>query len=140
MVSELFGGSIAGIGVFYGTADPLVGWLTHEFHSVVFGFVFFGLLSFVPPARRNRLSVHAAIGIGWALLLWVVAAGFIAPLWLQLLGRPAAIPNITRRLLLSHLAWGLTLGLLTAWGYEHVAPRLARIHPRRASGSRDGAD
>lgn len=130
-VSESLGGSIAGIGVFYGTADPLVGWITHEFHSVVFGFVFVGLLSLVPQTHRPRLGVSVGVGLGWAVVLWLIAAGLVAPIWLQLLGIPAPIPNISRTLLWSHLAWGAALGVLTSLGFRHVSPRLARAIERR---------
>jgi len=130
IASELLGGSIAGIGVFYGTSSPVVGWLTHEFHSVVFGFVFTGLLSVAPSAYRDRFIGHVAIGLGWGIVLWAVAAGVIAPIWLQLMGIPAAIPNLSIRLLIAHLAWGVSLGSLTAVGFDHVSPRLADLGTR----------
>jgi two-component system OmpR family sensor kinase len=133
IASESLGGSVAGIGVFYGTADPVVGWLTHQFHSVVFGFVFAGLVSFVPLRYRNDVSAYAAIGVGWALCLWIVAAGLIAPIWLRLLGIEASIPNLTGVLLVSHLVWGVTLGVLAALGDEHVSPLLARLGTRLRS-------
>ncbi len=122
-VSELLGGSVAGIGVFYGTKSPVVGWLTHEFHSVVFGFVFAGLISVAPRRYRARPAAHIGIGLGWAVLLWVGAAGIIAPFWLRLLGIPASIPSFSVRLLASHLAWGISLGGLTAVGYRYVPDR-----------------
>jgi two-component system OmpR family sensor kinase len=124
IASELLGGSVAGIGVFYGATDLVVGWLTHEFHSVVFGFVYVGLLSVVLERYRDTVATYVAVGVAWALTLWVVAAGIIAPIWLRLLGISAAIPNVSVPLLVSHLAWGISLSLLTAWGYTYVAPRL----------------
>jgi signal transduction histidine kinase/uncharacterized membrane protein YagU involved in acid resistance len=137
IVSEALGGSIAGIGVFYGAASPLVGWITHEFHSVVFGFVFVGLVSVAPARHRERYAAHLVIGLAWGLVLWLGAAGVIAPVWLRLLGIPASLPSLSGRLLLAHLVWGASLGLLTAWGYRHVAPRLARLRggrPRASTG------
>lgn len=124
LVSESLGGSIAGIGVFYGAPTPLIGWITHEFHSVVFGFVFAGLVSLIPAKRRNTISAHVSIGIVWAVFLWFFAAGVIAPIWLRLLGIPAPIPNVSSTLLASHVVWGLSLGVLTTWGYEYVTPWL----------------
>lgn len=131
IVSEALGGSIAGIGVFYGAANPIVGWLTHEFHSIVFGFVFVGLVSLVPPEYRNNVTVYLGIGIGWSLVLWTVAASIIGPVWLQLLGLSVPLPNFSVRILLSHLAWGVTLALLCAWGFEHVSPWLSDLGERR---------
>lgn len=130
LVSEALGGSIAGIGVFYGAANPLVGWLTHEFHSIVFGFVFVGLVSLVPAESRNHLGVYVGIGLGWSLVLWAVAASIIGPVWLQLLGIPVPLPNFSLHILLSHLAWGVTLALLCAWGFEYVSPWLGTRRDR----------
>ena len=124
LISEALGGSVAGIGVFYGTVDPVVGWISHQFHSVVFGFVFVGLVSVVPERWPDGYPTYVGLALGWAVVLWVVAAGVVAPAWLRLDGTPVPIPNLTARLLVNHLAWGLTLGLLTAAGYRHVLPQL----------------
>jgi len=126
VASISLGGSVAGIGVFYGTSDPVVGWITHEFHSVVFGFVFLSLLSLAPERYRDRTGTYLAVGVGWGLVLWVVAAGVVAPVWLRLLDVPVPIPNLTGRLFATHLVWGLSLGALTAWGFERVVPWLER--------------
>lgn len=126
MASEGLGGSVAGIGVFYGAADPVVGWITHEFHSVVFGFVYIGLISLTSQVRQTRVSTFLGVGIGWALLLWAGAAGIIAPIWLRLLGISASIPNISGVLFVSHMVWGVSLALLTVAGYRVVLPRVSR--------------
>ena len=130
LASELLGGSIAGIGVFYGTESLVVGWFTHEFHSVVFAFVFAGLVSLAPERYRGNPLAYVAIGAGWAFTLWVIAAGVIAPVWLRLLGIPAGVPNFSGYLLVSHLAWGISLGALTAWGYRVVVPRISPVVDR----------
>lgn len=127
VVSEALGGSVAGIGVFYGTANAIVGWLTHEFHSIVFGFVYVGLLSVGIERYDDGLGTYVAVGTLWALALWAVAAGVVAPVWLRLLGIPAAIPNLTGTLLASHLVWGVSLALLTAWGYRDIVPWIAHF-------------
>jgi two-component system OmpR family sensor kinase len=120
IASALLGGSVAGIGVFYGTVSPVVGWLTHEFHSVVFGFVYVGLLSVALERYRDSLVTYVGVALAWCLVLWVGAAGVVAPVWLRLLDIPASIPNLSGRLLVSHLAWGLSLGVLTALGYRYM--------------------
>lgn len=127
IVVELFGGSVGVIGVLYGVENVVVGWITHEFHSVVFGFVFAGLVSVAPEPYRNRLVGYLTIGAGWAIVLWFGAAGIISPIWLRLLGIPAPIPSLSPMLLLSHLAWGLSLAILTAIGYRYVTPRLGDV-------------
>ena len=130
IVSEQLGGSVAAIGVFYGIEDPLVGWLTHEFHSAVFGFVFAGIVSFAPARYRDSLPAYVAIGLGWGFVLWLGAAGVIAPLWLNLLGIPAPLPAFSLEILVSHLVWGVTLGALTVLGYRHLTPWLATTGQR----------
>jgi hypothetical protein len=121
---------VAAIGVFYGVENAVVGWYTHEFHSAVFGFAFAGLASGLPARYRNDVAAYTALGAAWAVCIWVVAAGVVAPVWLRLLGVPAPVPNLSLSLLASHLAWGCSLGALTAWGYGRVAPVLRRAEER----------
>ncbi|MDZ7701521.1 MAG: hypothetical protein U5J98_05335 [Halobacteriales archaeon] len=128
--SELLGGSVAGIGVFYGTASPAVGWFTHQFHSAVFGFIYVGWLSLLPADRRTSAGWAVVVGLVWSLALWVLAAGVVAPIWLRLLGIPASIPNLTASLFVAHVSWGISLGLLTVAGYIYVVPWLARLRSR----------
>lgn len=130
LVSEALGGSIAGIGVFYGAANPIVGWLTHEFHSIVFGFVFVSLRSLAPERYRTGVWPSVAIGLGWGAVLWLGAAGIVAPVWLRLLGVAAPLPNLSGTLLVNHLVWGGALGLLAAWGDRFLTPQLDRVGER----------
>ena len=130
ILAELLGGSVSVIGVFYGVENALVGWITHEFHSVVFGFVFAGIVSLAPERYRNHPPAYAGIGAGWGLVLWFVAAGVVSAVWLRLLGIPAPLPSLSPMLLVTHLAWGVSLGLLAAFGYEHLTPRLAGVGER----------
>ena len=125
--AELLGGSVAAIGVFYGIDDPIVGWYTHQFHSVVFAFGFAGLVSLLPLRFRNDLPAYAAVGLAWGVVIWLVAAGVVAPVWLRLIGIPTPVPNLSATLLANHVVWGVSLGVLTAWGYANIAPRLSRV-------------
>lgn len=122
VVSEHLGGSVAAIGVFYGISDPVVGWITHQFHSAVFAFMYAGLLTLLPARYHDHLPAYIAVGIGWGLLLWLGAASIIAPIWLNLLGIPVPIPNLTTSFLATHLAWGTTLGTFTGLGIRHLTP------------------
>ncbi|WP_332897322.1 ATP-binding protein [Haladaptatus sp. CMSO5] len=123
----LLGRSVAGIGVFYGSVNGVIGWLTHEFHSIVFGFVFVNLVSMAPERYQTSVPAYVAIGAAWGLVLWVVAAGIIAPIWLRLLGIAAPIPNLTFWSFVAHLVWGVSLGALTAWGYKYLTARESAI-------------
>jgi signal transduction histidine kinase len=130
LVSLGLGSPVAAIGVFYGIENAVVGWLTHEFHSVVFGFVFAGLVTLAPSPYREDVRAHLAIGVAWGVVLWLVAAGIVSAVWLRLLGVPAPIPNLSGTLLVNHVVWGLVLGLSTALGYGYVVPRLSALRAR----------
>jgi two-component system OmpR family sensor kinase len=133
LVAEASGGSVAFIGVYYGVQSPVVGWLTHEFHSVVFGFAYAGLLSLVPAETRRRTWTYVGVGAGWGAVLWFLAAGFVSPIWLRLLGEPRPVPTLSPWLLVTHLVWGVSLGLLTAAGYAYAVPWLRGVGERLQS-------
>lgn len=113
--------------VYYGLQDPVIGWVTHEFHSVVFGFVFAGLASLLPTRYRHKVWPSVAVGVAWGFVLWVLAAGVVSPVWLRLVGIPARIPTLSVMLLLTHLVWGLVFGVLVPLGYRYLVPALARL-------------
>lgn len=100
------------IGALYAVENPAVGWVTHLFHSVVFSILFAAGISHarLAPIIRSPLRQVAA-AIGWGLVLWLVAAGLIMPLWLRFIGLPASLPNLPNLGLASHAIWGVVLGL-----------------------------
>jgi len=53
-----------------------------------------------------------------------------APTWLNLLGQDLSIPTFSGYPLWSHLAWGITLSVLTVAGYRYLTPRLVRLRDR----------
>lgn len=115
LLSQFLSGLLPVIGALYGVPDPLAGWVTHQFHSVVFALLFAAGYT----QLRGRVSsgwrpTGALIGALWGGLLWLVAAGIIMPLWLQLVGVSAVLPNLTGIGLLTHLVWGVTVGVLYA--------------------------
>lgn len=113
-------GNIAIIGTLYGISSAGVGWVTHQFHSVVFGIVFAAALSGRRLRRyRDSLFGTAALGTGYGVVLWFVAAGFVMPVWLTLVGVPAPIPSLDPTSLLGHVVWGALLGT----GYTVLARR-----------------
>ncbi len=115
---QALAGVVPVIGALYGVPNPIVGWITHEFHSVVFGLVYAGLLLALP--RRYTTSLVGCIGVGlaWALVLWLFAAGIVMPVWLNLLGLPAPIPSLTPPALIGHVIWGISLGGLYHYGSD----------------------
>jgi len=130
LAAEAVGGSVGIIGVLYGARSTVVGWITHEFHSVVFAFVFAGLVSLGAVDDRNHLAAYTLVGVAWGLVLWFVAAGVVSAVWLRLMGVPAPIPSLSTASLAGHLVWGVGLGALTALGYEYVVPWLREVGTR----------
>ncbi len=118
---QAMSGTVPVIGALYGVPDPLVGWITHEFHSVVFGLVFAGLLTGLPGAYAGRLAARVAVGVGWGVVLWLVASGIVMPVWLNLVGIPATVPSVTRTALATHLLWGATLAVVYHAGERWLA-------------------
>lgn len=97
------------IGALYGVENPVVGWVTHLFHSVVFALLFAAGCSRFPRVGSRPASLVVA-GVGWGAVLWLVAAGVVMPLWLRLLGTPAPVPNLMPLGFVGHAVWGLVLG------------------------------
>ena len=97
----------------YGLSGLAAGWAVHLFHGAVFG----GL--FAAVASRDPLDDYAAslggavgVGAGYGVVLWVVAAALVMPVWLGAVGFPAApsLPNLDPQSLVGHLVFGVVLG------------------------------
>jgi len=112
-------GSIPVIGALYGAENAVVGWTTHQFHSVVFGLGFVAAVSH--PRFRGAISgtgACVAAGVAYGLLLAALAAGVVMPLWLQAIGIPATVPNVSAVGVASHALWGAVLSAtFEAWQY-----------------------
>lgn len=105
----------------YGLApppNPIAGWVVHLFHGAVFGMIFGGLL------RAEMLAGTAAdftksvgLGVAYGVVVWVVAAALVMPLWLSAVGfpEPPAFPNFALPSLLWHAVFGLVLGALVPY-------------------------
>jgi hypothetical protein len=105
-------GSLPVIGALYGVENVAIGWITHLFHSVVFALLFVAGASRagLGPRLSRPLGAGAA-GVAWGVLLWLVAAGLVMPVWLQAVGVSAMLPNLPPIGLLGHGLWGVTLGV-----------------------------
>lgn len=108
------GGSVPVIGALYGVPNPAVGWLTHEFHSVVFGLLYLVVLAAAPWGLAERTAGRIGLAGAWGVVIWLLAAGVIMPIWLRLVGIPASLPTLTLQSLIGHVVWGLTLGSVYA--------------------------
>jgi signal transduction histidine kinase/uncharacterized membrane protein YagU involved in acid resistance len=107
---QSFTGTLPVIGALYGVASPVVGWITHLFHSVVFGLAF---VTAVPaaPGRDDQTLRLVGTGVTYGIGLWLVAAGVVMPLWLRSVGVPATLPNLDSVGLVGHVVWGVALAL-----------------------------
>jgi len=106
------GGDVPVIGSLYGLEDFGVALIAHEFHSVVFGLVYAALLSTLPGEYTDTAGRQVVVATGFAVFLWLVAAGLVMPFWLQLVGVEAAFPNLAVPGFVGHVVWGITLGAL----------------------------
>lgn len=98
------------IGALYGVEDPVVGWVTHLFHSIVFALIFITISARLSSfGIKVPISYSAMLGVAWGIILWFIAAGLIMPLWLRLLGYHSALPNLTLIGLIGHVVWGIVL-------------------------------
>jgi len=104
-------GLVPVIGALYGTESLLVGSLTHEFHSLVFGLIYAGILTVLPRWWRTDWRGNVGVGAAWGTALWLGASGLIMPLWLNLAGIATPIHNLSPNSLLAHLLWGVVLGI-----------------------------
>jgi two-component system OmpR family sensor kinase len=110
-ILQVFADTIPVIGSLYGVASVPVGWITHLFHSVVFG-VFFAATLRRPflRARVDSFGATVAVAVGFGLLLAVGVAGLVMPVWLNAVGVSAPLPRIFPAGVVGHVVWGLVLG------------------------------
>lgn len=104
---------IAGLYGFEG--NVAAGWAAHLVHGTLFGIAFAVVLTDPALARiGNRVSTTALAGTAYGLVLAVVGAGIIMPIWLGLIGfaDTPPLPAITAPTILWHVVFGLVLGLV----------------------------
>ncbi len=109
----------SGIPALVGLSGGIAGWFVHMSISAVFGVAFVAALTH-PRLAAVGTSPAGVVGLGLAygVVLWVVAAGVVMPLWLSAVGFPSPppLPNLGLMGLLTHLAFGLFLGA----SYEYL--------------------
>jgi len=126
---QLTTGLLPVIGSLYGIESPLIGWVTHLFHSAVFGLLFAGICSVVSVTRSGPDSVRAALlGLGWGTVLWLVGAGTIMPVWLGLVGGSATAPSYSLAGFVGHALWGIVAG-----GVYRATGRIDAVERRLAA-------
>lgn len=103
--------AIAGLYGFEGSLA--VGWVAHLAHGTLFGLIFAGILSDPGLYRIDDWAWKSAVaGVVYGLVLAVIGAGIIMPMWQGAVGvpTPASIPNVTTPTMLWHAIYGVVLG------------------------------
>ncbi|WP_266080860.1 histidine kinase [Haladaptatus caseinilyticus] len=97
----------------YGLSGGIAGWFIHLSNSAIFGVIFAAMIS-LTSLHKYAESERASIGLGaiYGVVLWVLTGSIILPLWLQVVGVPAApaVPTFALPSLVWHLAYGVVLG------------------------------
>lgn len=103
--------AIAGLYGFEGSLAA--GWIAHLAHGTLFGLIFAGILSDPGLHRIDDWAWKSAVaGVVYGLVLAVLGAGIIMPMWQGVVGLPTpeAIPNVTTPTVLWHVVYGVVLG------------------------------
>jgi hypothetical protein len=100
----------------YGQAgNVMAGWIAHLGHGALFGIIF-ALVLTDPTLHKvgNHLWRTLFAGTIYSIVLAVVGAGIIMPIWMGAVGltNVPSIPNVTVPSLLWHLMYGIALGAL----------------------------
>lgn len=110
MKPAVIAGAMAGL---YGLAPPpngVAGWVAHMSHGAILGVIFAGLVGALGYGHSTGRSV--GLGVAFGIVVWVVAAALVMPIWLQSVGFPQAppFPNFAVPSLLWHVVYGAVLG------------------------------
>ncbi|WP_089828073.1 DUF6789 family protein [Halogranum amylolyticum] len=125
VVGGLFGGALMGvllsvlmtpviqsaIPALWGLSGGVAGWVIHMSNSAVLG-VAFAALAKALPQYSSSIGRSTALGAVYGVVLWVVLAALVMPVWLGAVGFAGApaLPNFNPMSLVAHLVYGIALG------------------------------
>ena len=106
----------AAIPAMYGLEGGLAGWIVHVSHGAVLG-VGFAAALVAANGTDWSLAKTTGAGVAYGVVLWVVLAVLVMPVWLDAIGfaNAPALPNVSPMSLVGHVAYGLATGL--AFGF-----------------------
>lgn len=88
------------------------GWLFHFLISITFGIIFAVIVSIGPLSMyAKRVSTGAGLGIIYGIIVWVVGAAIVMPLWMGAVAPvDPPVPNLNWLSFAGHIAYGVVLG------------------------------
>jgi len=97
----------------YFLSGGAAGFTIHVAHGAVLGVVFAALASTQADLTTAK---SLAFGLGYGVVLWVVLAVIVMPIWLSAVGSPAnpPLPNVNIMSLVGHVVYGAVLGVVYA--------------------------
>lgn len=98
-----------------GDPAPLVGWALHLFHGAVIGLGFAAMLRIDAVARfASQPAGLGALAAYYGVMVWVLLAALVMPVWLQTVGFAGApaLPNISLQSLFGHVIYSGLLALV----------------------------
>ena len=97
------------------TVDAVAaGWILHFGISIAFGVLFAAIVAFGPlPEFARRASTGAAIGIGYGIVVWLLGAAILMPLWMGAVAPvDPPVPSFNWMSFAGHIAFGAVLGAI----------------------------
>lgn len=93
----------------YGLSGALAGWVVHLAHAAVLGV---GFAALARAADVRSAAKLVGVGIAYGVVLWVLLAVLLMPLWLSAVGSPAnpPFPNPNPLSLVGHIVYGAVVG------------------------------
>lgn len=99
----------------YGLTGNVLGWIIHLIHSIIFGVIFTAIIS-IPQIKQYTDTQRGSgfVGLIYGVVIWVLAAAIVMPIWLQSVGfgNPPPLPNFNPQSLIGHLVYGVILGII----------------------------
>lgn len=97
------------IGAMFGfEGNVAVGWAAHLFHGTVFGLMYAAIVSLDQlRAYASRVAYGAGLGLVYGILIWVVSASIVMPVWL---GMAEMAPVFDPMSLVGHIVYAVILG------------------------------
>jgi len=95
----------------YGLSGLAAGWIVHLFHSAVVG-LGFAAIAMAWPELTESTAKSAGTGLAYGVVVWLVLAVLVMPVWLSAVGFPGAppFPNPNVGSLMAHVVYGVVLG------------------------------